>query len=66
MKLLIGLLFLLGASILAGLWRKLHGGTFLPQPAPDDDHTVQDRAGRWWRVTPDGSWEEAFRRPRRS
>ncbi len=61
----IALLVLLAANIAVGIWRKLHGGPLLPPPAPDDDATVQDRNGRWWRVTPTGEWEDAFKRVRK-
>jgi hypothetical protein len=60
----IGLLFFLIANVIVGVWRKMRGGSFLPQLV-DDDITVLDKNGRWWRYTPSGEWEEAFRRPER-
>jgi hypothetical protein len=56
---------LLAINMAIGFVRVLRGGSFLPQPDPQDDKTVQDRNGRWWRVAPDGSWEDAFRRIRK-
>jgi hypothetical protein len=49
MKLIEGLLLLLVVCVIAGIVRKLRGGTFLPPPGSDGDHHVQDRSGHWWR-----------------
>jgi hypothetical protein len=50
MLLIEGLLLLLAACIVAGIVRKLRGGTFLPPPSPlGGDHHVKDKTGRWWR-----------------
>ncbi len=57
------ILFLLAASIVAGIVRKLRGGSFLPEPAPGEDRHFKDKGGRWWRESEDGTFEEAFRRP---
>ena len=58
------LLALLAASVLAGLIRKLKGGSFLPEPAPGEDRHLLDERGRWWREDEKGTLEEAFRRPK--
>jgi hypothetical protein len=57
------LLFLLAASVVVGIVRKLRGGQFLPEPEPGEDRVVLDKSGRWWRQGEDGTIEEAFRRP---
>jgi hypothetical protein len=43
------LMALLAACIIAGVFRKLRGGTFLPPPDLGGDHHVKDGSGRWWR-----------------
>ena len=64
MKLIIGLFVLLIACVIAGIVRKLRGGTFLPPPGSDGDHHAKDKDGRWWRYeSEDNTVEEVFRRP---
>jgi hypothetical protein len=49
MALIEGLLALLVLCIVAGVIRKLRGGSFLPPPHSDGDYHVQDASGRCWR-----------------
>ena len=65
-KFIIALLFLLIVAIIAGMVRKLRGGTFLPQPERDEDRLFIDKRGRWWRDDPQsGALEEPYgRRPK--
>ena len=66
MNFILVLLFLLVGSVILGLIRKFSGGTFLPQPGPDEDHLLMDKRGRWWRRDEQtGVLEEAMRRPSR-
>jgi hypothetical protein len=60
MNVVLFLLFLaLAISIAAGIIRKLRGGSFLPEPAPGEEH-FKDRSGRWWRESDDGTVEESI------
>ena len=62
MKFVVVLVALLVLSVIAGVVRKLRGGTFLPQPERDEDRIFMDkRSGRWWRQDPSGTVEEALR-----
>jgi hypothetical protein len=61
-KFAIALLILLALSVIAGVIRKLRGGTFLPPPERDEDRLYMDKRGRWWRNDPQsGALEEALR-----
>jgi len=49
-------------SVIVGVFRKLRGGTFLPQPERDEDRRFIDKRGRWWRDNPQsGALEESVR-----
>jgi hypothetical protein len=66
MTLVVGLLVLLAVCVIAGVVRKMRGGSFLPPPGSAGEHLVRDdKSGRWWRYADDGSLEEAFRRPKK-
>jgi hypothetical protein len=34
------------------------------EPSPGENVHVMDKSGRWWRLSDDKTFEEAFRRPR--
>jgi hypothetical protein len=65
MVLIEGLLLLLVACIIAGIVRRMRGGSFRPPPGSAGEHHVRDKTGRWWRYAEDGSLEEAFRNPKK-
>ena len=43
------LLVLLFACVIAGVVRRVRGGSFLPPPGSVGEHHVRDETGRWWR-----------------
>jgi hypothetical protein len=51
-KFAIALVIILVLCVIAGVIRKLRGGTFLPQPERDEDRLFMDKDGRWWRKDP--------------
>jgi hypothetical protein len=61
-KFAIALVIILVLCVIAGVIRKLRGGTFLPQPERDEDRLFMDKDGRWWRKDPQsGAVVEALR-----